>query len=79
MARKFKIGRFVGYHSRVRERRISRGVYRITSLLPLRETSDEPEYLIKSSIEGYERVVKESELIRLQGPRLNEAKPTTRS
>ena len=81
MPRKFKIGHLVGYRSRVHERRTSRAVYRITSLLPSREAGGEPEYLIRSSIEGYERVVKESELIRLQRAQVNEGREnkTTRS
>jgi len=46
--------------------------YRIAILLPSREAGGEPEYLIRSLLEGYEWVVKESKLIRLQRPQLNE-------
>ena len=65
MLRKFKIGQFVGYAAKVRERRTSRTIYCITGVVPPREASDEPEYLIRNSIEGYERLVKESELTSL--------------
>ena len=79
MVRKFKIGQFVEYRPKPQEGRTSSGIYRITGLLPSREAGDEPEYLIRNSIEGYERLVKESELIRLRRPEPNERKRTKRS
>jgi hypothetical protein len=76
MLRKFKIGQFVKYIFNSDEGPTSRGIYRITGFLP--EASDEPEYLIRNSIEGYERLVKESELVQLQGLGPNVGKPTKR-
>jgi hypothetical protein len=63
MLRKFKIGQFVEYRSSTRDRQAPGGVYQITSILPPREGKGEPEYLIKRSSEGYERVVRESQLL----------------
>lgn len=77
MLRKYRIGQFVGYPSNPRERPVSRNIYRITSLLPPREGGGEPEYLIKNSTEGYERVVKESDLVQLARS-VNENTPTRR-
>lgn len=78
MLRKFKIGQFVGYQPSPRDRNALSHIYRITSLLPPREGGGEPEYLIKNSREGYERVVGESQLLRLQRTKVTKRTPTKR-
>jgi hypothetical protein len=78
MIHKFKIGQLVRYRSNGNKERISRGIYCITILLPSREASDEAEYLIRNSIEGYERLAKESELSHSQQSEPNVRNPTKR-
>jgi hypothetical protein len=77
MPRKFKIGHLVKYRSSA-HRDAPGGVYRIISFLPLREGNGEPEYLVKNSNEGYERVVKESQLLRLLRSQSNKGAPPKR-
>ena len=79
MLRKFKIGQFVEYQpSRGKRDRLSQiyRIYRITSLLPPREDAGEPEYLIRNSSEGYERIAGESQLRRLQRPKADQRTTT---
>ena len=76
MIHKFKIGQFVRYRSNVDKARTSGGIYCVTSLLPSREASDELQYLIRNSIEGYERLAREGELIHSQQSKAND--PTKR-
>jgi hypothetical protein len=77
MLRKFKIGQLVKYRSSAQQDAPG-GVYRIISFLPLRERNGEPEYLVKNLNEGYERVVRESQLLRLQRSQPNEGAPPKR-
>jgi hypothetical protein len=79
MIHKFRTGQFVRYRSNGGKERTSRGIYSVTSLLPSREASDEPEYLIWNSIEGYERLAKETELIHSQHSEPNVRNPKKRS
>jgi hypothetical protein len=85
MLRKFKIGQFVEYQpSREKTDRVSQiyriyriyRSYRITGLLPPREDAGEPEYLIRNSSEGYERIAGESQLRRLQRPKAGQTTTT---
>jgi hypothetical protein len=78
MIRKFKIGQHVEYRSSARGRGTPDEVYQITSTLPPREDSGEPEYLIKRSSEGYERVVRESQLLPTQRSEASESAPPKR-
>jgi hypothetical protein len=59
---RFKIGQSVNYASGLRGPAGSKGIYKITQLLP--PEGDEGRYRIKSANEPHERVAKESELER---------------
>ena len=59
---KFKIGQSVNYTSGPFGAGSTRGVYKITRLLP--SEGDDFQYKIKSAVEPHERVAKESQLDR---------------
>ncbi len=60
---RFKVGQSVNYASSPRGPAGSRGIYKITQLLP--PAGDEGRYRIKSANEPHERVANESELERV--------------
>jgi|HubBroStandDraft_6_1064221.scaffolds.fasta_scaffold1017026_1 hypothetical protein len=78
MLRRFKIGQFVEYRPSAHDRKTPGDVYQITNIVPPREGSGEPEYLIKRSSEGYERVVSENELLPTRSPEPDEGAPPKR-
>jgi hypothetical protein len=63
---KFKIGQSVNYTSGLFGAGSASGVYKITRLLP--PEGDDFQYKIKSAAEPHERVVRESQLARVDMP-----------
>jgi hypothetical protein len=58
---KFTVGQEVHYLSHPLMGKVPRGVYRVTRLLPT--DSGEPQYRVKHTVDGHERVVTEGQLI----------------